>query len=468
MFAQEWRSIGVKNITSFGVRPVWKGRSAKEKLMMEVYLRRGFIGTRKEEEECPKWIQENTGEAPPQGRLCGFNRPLTSLLPCPRTQRFHYLPCFRLRREDIRIQRSPLRLQRCSTNIYKADEEGYAAGSEKVEWKMFELYRRHYHFARGQRRLAESCNRNRSLVQQSRTCCQRREEQVNSKKNLLLPWLDMEDSCDEGLSGDEAQVLVAKENKTVDEFGIEGNIDNDNRLRITRWRNQRNSIRLRRRFSAHEQIVQGTQQRSHVNRLDWCDESEPFNQGTAAILENETEKEEGKTFQAQCQKDSSEIGQHLRCLRAINLPGAKNLTVDALSRLQRAGDYEITDEVLRELEHRLDLTIEQDAFASATNRKTMTWFGPGSPELEDGLQAGWKGAVTLVHLTIPLILPCFMKIREEQARAVILLPAWKLQVWTPLLREMTTSHMRWSDSRKILRACPGMKRLGASHLPGPF
>ncbi|KAH7829110.1 uncharacterized protein MONOS_9955 [Monocercomonoides exilis] len=101
-----------------------------------------------------------------------------------------------------------------------------------MEDEMFELSRQFNHFARGQRCLTESYNKNRSLVQQSRTCCQRREEQVNSKKNLLLPWLDMEDSQE--------------------------------------------------------------------NRLDWCDESESFNHGTATILEDETKREGGKTVGVIC------------------------------------------------------------------------------------------------------------------------------------------------------------------------
>ncbi|KAH7819179.1 uncharacterized protein MONOS_3227 [Monocercomonoides exilis] len=46
-------------------------------------------------------------------------------------------------------------------------------------------------------------------------------------------------------------------------------------------------------------------------------------------------------------------------LKAIYLPGAKNTTADAFSRIQRTGDYEIIDEALRELEKRLSLTIEQ-------------------------------------------------------------------------------------------------------------
>ncbi|KAH7824560.1 uncharacterized protein MONOS_14976 [Monocercomonoides exilis] len=70
----------------------------------------------------------------------------------------------------------------------------------------------------------------------------------------------MECTIYEGRVGDEAQVLVAEENETVDV----------------------------------------TQQCSQENRLDWCDESESFNYETASILENETEREGGKTLGVVC------------------------------------------------------------------------------------------------------------------------------------------------------------------------
>ncbi|KAH7823537.1 uncharacterized protein MONOS_11633 [Monocercomonoides exilis] len=155
-------------------------------------------------------------------------------------------------------------------------------------------------------------------------------------------------------------------------------------------------------------------------------------------------------------------------VKAIHLPGVLNSAADSLSRLERSGDYQITRKGMEEVQKQLNVEIEQDAFASQGNNKAQIWFGSSSLYAEDGLSVSWKYAVTLVHPPVPLILPSMRKIWREKARAVILIPTWRDQIWTPLLKRMITHFEYWKNSQTILQPGPGLKRTGASLSPGGY
>ncbi|KAH7819752.1 uncharacterized protein MONOS_4238 [Monocercomonoides exilis] len=112
-------------------------------------------------------------------------------------------------------------------------------------------------------------------------------------------------------------------------------------------------------------------------------------------------------------------------LRAVHLPGLQNTRADALSRLERAGDYSITDEDLSQILEVLQVSPTLDAIAAQHNHKVERWCGIGSPLGEDGLAYPWKNECVLAHPPIPLIPMTIRKAQKERAPVVLLLPNWK-------------------------------------------
>ncbi|KAH7822277.1 putative Reverse transcriptase (RNA-dependent DNA polymerase) [Monocercomonoides exilis] len=112
-------------------------------------------------------------------------------------------------------------------------------------------------------------------------------------------------------------------------------------------------------------------------------------------------------------------------LRAVHLHGLRNTRADALSRLERAGDYSIADSELKEILSVLQVTPTLDAFAAQHNHKVDRWCGIGSPLGEDGLAYPWKNECVLAHPPVPLIPMTIRKAQKERVPVVLLLPNWK-------------------------------------------
>ncbi|KAH7816687.1 uncharacterized protein MONOS_8423 [Monocercomonoides exilis] len=152
-------------------------------------------------------------------------------------------------------------------------------------------------------------------------------------------------------------------------------------------------------------------------------------------------------------------------VNAIHIPGERNIAVEALSQTVVEGDYEITAREQKEAEQAFEAVHIVDAFANRKNKRCVTWYGPGSPWCKDGLAADWGRDVVLLHPPIPLIVPCLKKARAEKTRAIILLPAWKNQVWSQLFEEMETHRVVWKDAKKVLLPGEELRRTGASLPP---
>ncbi|KAH7832122.1 uncharacterized protein MONOS_1652 [Monocercomonoides exilis] len=110
-------------------------------------------------------------------------------------------------------------------------------------------------------------------------------------------------------------------------------------------------------------------------------------------------------------------------VKAIHIPGDKNVIADSLSRLAIAGDYEIRTQNLRKVEAALEAVPDVDAFANTRNKKRPIWNGQGSSWCTDGLAADWREGVIFAHPPVPLIMPCLSKAHTERARVVLFLPA---------------------------------------------
>ncbi|KAH7826370.1 uncharacterized protein MONOS_13929 [Monocercomonoides exilis] len=139
----------------------------------------------------------------------------------------------------------------------------------------------------------------------------------------------------------------------------------------------------------------------------------------------------------------------------------KNTNADALSRLDAAGDYMIRSQCSKEADRTLGVTAEIDEFAYEGNKRKDTWHGPGSSFAQDGLTADWIMNTMLIHPPIPLILPSLKKAKAMIARAIILLPAWRNQIWSILLEETMSQYFVWRNSKTVLILGAGLMRTGA-------
>ncbi|KAH7829061.1 putative Reverse transcriptase (RNA-dependent DNA polymerase) [Monocercomonoides exilis] len=153
-------------------------------------------------------------------------------------------------------------------------------------------------------------------------------------------------------------------------------------------------------------------------------------------------------------------------LRAVHLPGLRNTRTDALSRLERAGDYSIADSELKEILSVLQVTPTLDAFAAQHNHKVYRWCGIGSPLGEEGLAYPWKNECVLAHPPVPLIPMTIRKAQKEKVPVVLLLPNWKWQNWDVLLEKTPHRTFEWRSLRTVLRKGPSMASTGACLPPG--
>ncbi len=159
-------------------------------------------------------------------------------------------------------------------------------------------------------------------------------------------------------------------------------------------------------------------------------------------------------------------------VKTSHIAGLKNTTADALSRLERSGDYSIRQEVLDLLCTVMEIKPTLDPFSSLSNHKCQR-FWTRSPEEKasgtDGMTAQWSGELmTLLHPPIPLILPALKKTREEKAQALLLLPDWRGQAWEPMIQEMAVREIHLGPAEEILIPGEAMTAAGMSLPPGGY
>jgi ribonuclease HI len=156
-------------------------------------------------------------------------------------------------------------------------------------------------------------------------------------------------------------------------------------------------------------------------------------------------------------------------IRAVHVKGVENTKADSLSRLNRAGDYQLIQTILNKALCTLDITISCDLFASRSNKKHQNYCSlslmDSSSLSRDAFLLEWSHmGIPLVHPPIPLLLKCLRKIFHEKAQAVVIAPLWAGQVWSPMLHSMTQRMTVLGSSQLCLR--PGFKmRKCQDHLP---
>jgi hypothetical protein len=163
-------------------------------------------------------------------------------------------------------------------------------------------------------------------------------------------------------------------------------------------------------------------------------------------------------------------------LKADHIPGVLNQETDALSRMESSGDYCLAGKSMDLIQKRFNLFPEVDLFANKENHQMRLWCGLRAPRKNDVAAEGylgnawninWNQLRALIHPPIPLIVRVLEKyVREEGGPSLLVLPDWKGQVWTPLLKQVSRGQFLLGPMKEHLYPGPGMKKRDLLLPPG--
>jgi hypothetical protein len=175
-------------------------------------------------------------------------------------------------------------------------------------------------------------------------------------------------------------------------------------------------------------------------------------------------------------------------IRATHIPGSANKTTDALSRLERSGDYSLKKGILEKICPVIGIYPDVDLFASKRNHLLQTYCslryqpahkvnpppglirtrkkGDAGNPLGNAFHLNWKGLTPLIHPPIPLIYRALEKFSNEGDMSILIAPDWPGQTWNSLLHKLHVKKIVLGDSEEVLEKGPGMKRRNMKLPPG--
>lgn len=127
-------------------------------------------------------------------------------------------------------------------------------------------------------------------------------------------------------------------------------------------------------------------------------------------------------------------------LSAEHLPGSENDLADTASRIfDENTEWSIVPDIFSKLEESFE-PFSIDLFASRLNTKHelyISWKPDPSASFIDAFSQNWvKFNNFYAFPPFSLITKCIQKVREEEAKGVIITPIWPTQVWFPPLMRM--------------------------------
>jgi hypothetical protein len=156
-------------------------------------------------------------------------------------------------------------------------------------------------------------------------------------------------------------------------------------------------------------------------------------------------------------------------LTAVHIPGVENTTTDSLSCLELSGDYQIKKPVILEVLKKLQFRPNVDLFARKSNailrnfcslklakekeKERVARMRNGKPEMSrlgNAFQIKWSKMNPIIHPPIPLIMKSLRKFEEEVKLAALIVPDWKGQPWSSLLRKLSIAKVKLGPSEKVL------------------
>ena len=146
-----------------------------------------------------------------------------------------------------------------------------------------------------------------------------------------------------------------------------------------------------------------------------------------------------------------------------HIPGIDNIEADRLSReLNEQIEWQLDHDIFLEVCSKLD-TPEIDLFASRINTQLDTfcsWRKDPECTFVDAFSLNW-GNFNTVYIFPPfsLLNSCIRKIREDQARGIIIAPLWPTQIWFPRLMQILIKNPILLPKKNRLLTNPCTKEL---------
>jgi ribonuclease HI len=158
----------------------------------------------------------------------------------------------------------------------------------------------------------------------------------------------------------------------------------------------------------------------------------------------------------------AEAKKHQIQLQAIHIPGVTNGEADRLSRMGLTREYYLKEEYLKTALEHLGAQPNRDIFGASP---FMT------PEVEpsrltDALHADWSWGCLFLHPPPHLLTRTVAKALKEGATAVLVAPAWKGAVWSPMLRQGTQKEVLLGPFEDVMNVTPRFAREGWLLPPG--
>jgi hypothetical protein len=157
-------------------------------------------------------------------------------------------------------------------------------------------------------------------------------------------------------------------------------------------------------------------------------------------------------------------------------PGVENGAADAMSRLERAGDYELSEEAfyrglkaLTRTGERAEELVEIDVFASSRNTKLKRFISPTpckEAEDSDGFSVNWEHLRVYAHPPISMINKTLKKMELEKVQGILVVPNWPSQPWWPIMEKMAEKKAILGSGEDILIIGKLMKALNTKLPPG--
>jgi hypothetical protein len=148
-------------------------------------------------------------------------------------------------------------------------------------------------------------------------------------------------------------------------------------------------------------------------------------------------------------------------IAVAHIPGKDSVLVDALSRMEVTGDYELKTEFFEQGLQALSVSPTIDKFAHNKNNKLPAFVAMEGPLAQgaaalDAFSLDWATGPPYLFPPVQLLLRLLAKVRDEKARAVLVAPKWPSQPWWTLLQSMKSNTVELGDALNVLSPGPGM------------
>jgi hypothetical protein len=157
-------------------------------------------------------------------------------------------------------------------------------------------------------------------------------------------------------------------------------------------------------------------------------------------------------------------------LIVTHIPGVENEAADALSRMDRVGDYSLKEYFRRGVQA-LGVEPTVNVFAISTNHRCQQFLAlpgrraEGAVALE-GLRYSWAGELPYVLPPVQLTPRVLQKIRLERDVTVMVIPEWLSRPWWNMMAGGAQEIVRLGKSEEMLERGPSMTANRAKLPPG--